>query len=76
MTENLTQSDLTEKYGLQIIDTLIIFIITDVHENREKMTEFDFSSVPIVIEESAKPLQETQDSQFEEKTDFGKVHIF
>ena len=51
-------------------------IITDAHENREKMTEFDFSSVPIVIEESAKPLQETQDSQFEEKTDFGKVHIF
>ena len=47
-----------------------------MHENREKMTEFDFSSVPIVIEESAKPLQETQDSQFEEKTDFGKVHIF
>ena len=67
---------MTEKYGLQIIDTLIIFIITDVHENREKMTEFDFLSIPIVIEESEQPLQETQGSKFEKNTDLGKVHIF
>ena len=35
------------------------------------MTEFDFSSIPIVIEESAQPLQETQGSKFEKKTDLG-----
>ena len=62
---------MTEKYGSEIVDTLIIFIITDAHENRKKMTEFDFSSIPIVIEESAQPLQETQGLKFEKKTDIG-----
>ena len=49
----------------------MIFKITDTHENREKMTEFDFSSIPIVSEESAQPLQETQSSKFEKKNDLG-----
>ena len=48
---------------------LSFLLITDTHKDCEKNTEFDFSTIPIIIEDNTQPLQQNHGSDFVEVPD-------